>query len=198
MRFTLIKYMHKEMFLPQNVFPAWIQKHTEKTWRLFVDETSLMLTSRLVYENMSSLHHSNKPPAKTIFLPFDSVLRKAKEECFSYKEVLLYTNTNARRLKTFLHMNILQSNCIPRVQKLYSHFPWIRLNIQRFLFCFLSLNCCDEKGHWDIYSERGTTDRAREKTERGRVKIDRDRVGKRRANVKEKKAETERQRAAAV
>lgn len=39
----------------------------------------------------------------------------------------------------------------------FSHFSWIRLNIQRILTFFLSLNCCDEKGHWDIVREERRT-----------------------------------------
>lgn len=57
---------------------------------------------------------------------------------------------------------------LPCVQKPFSHFSWIRLNIQRIFF-FLSLNCCDQKCHSDIVKEE--TEREREmqsETERGR------------------------------
>lgn len=146
--------------------------------------------------------NKNLPPfnrlQRLFFFPFNSVLRKARRNVFGYSlyKVLLYRNTNARRLKTFLHMNILQSNCIITSSCYRSCiliFHELGLNIQRIFFFFLSLNCCDEKGHWDIArEEEPQTERERErKTARRREveKIDRDRVGKK----EESRCERERQ-----
>lgn len=112
---------------------------------------------------------------------------------YSLYKVLLYRNTNARRLKTFLHMNILQSNCIVNFLVYRSCiliFHELGWTFRGFFFLFLSLNCCDEKGHWDIARRRRTTDGERGEIKRQEEveKIDRDRVGN-----KKRRAECERQ-----
>lgn len=65
-----------------------------------------------------------------------------KDKCQTLEDIFAYEH-----LTVSLHRSFLVR------RSWFSHFSWIRLNIQRIFVFFLSLNCRDIKGHWDIVRE---------------------------------------------
>lgn len=143
---------------------------------------------------------------KNLFLSFQFSAEEGKGGMFSVTACTKFSCTEIQMpdaLKTFLHMNILQSNCIATsscTEAVFS-FPWIRLNIQRIFFLFPEFELPWRKGPLR-YSERRTTDgeKERKRARKEEVeKIDRDRVGKKEKSKCERQEQrycwyTERQR----